>query len=135
MQALPAGAFLVRSPPKFVDFPGSTVGWRDAPRRAPPRRSEITHAIGSFNVEDLIVEQDMVVTVSHQGYVKRLPVDTYRAQRRGGRGLRGMDTKEEDFVEHLFEALGEEDVDRLENVGVSLDVLLLLLHHRFRNQN
>ncbi|MAR46000.1 MAG: DNA gyrase subunit A, partial [Gemmatimonadaceae bacterium] len=68
------------------------------------RRSEITHAIGSFNVEDLIVEQDMVVTVSHQGYVKRLPVDTYRAQRRGGRGLRGMDTKEEDFVEHLFVA-------------------------------
>ena len=68
------------------------------------RRSEITHAIGSFNVEDLIVEQDMVVTVSHQGYVKRLPVDTYRAQRRGGRGLRGMNTKEEDFVEHLFVA-------------------------------
>jgi DNA gyrase subunit A len=68
------------------------------------RRSEITHAIGSFNVEDLIVEQDMVVTVSHGGYVKRLPVDTYRAQRRGGRGLRGMDTKEEDFVEHLFVA-------------------------------
>jgi len=68
------------------------------------RRSEITHALGSFNVEDLIVEQDMVVTVSHQGYVKRLPVDTYRAQRRGGRGLRGMDTKEEDFVEHLFVA-------------------------------
>ena len=68
------------------------------------RRSEIIHAIGSFNVEDLIVEQDMVVTVSHQGYVKRLPVDTYRAQRRGGRGLRGMNTKEEDFVEHLFVA-------------------------------
>ena len=46
----------------------------------------------------------MVVTVSHGGYVKRLPVDTYRAQRRGGRGLRGMDTKEEDWVEHLFVA-------------------------------
>jgi DNA gyrase subunit A len=68
------------------------------------RRTEITHAIGQFNVEDLIVEEDMVVTVSHQGYVKRLPVDTYRAQRRGGRGLRGMDTKEEDWVEHLFVA-------------------------------
>jgi DNA gyrase subunit A len=68
------------------------------------RRTEITHAIGTFNVEDLIVEEDMVVTVSHQGYVKRLPVDTYRAQRRGGRGLRGMDTKEEDWVEHLFVA-------------------------------
>ena len=68
------------------------------------RKSEIIHAIGAFNVEDLIVEEDMVVTVSHQGYVKRLPVHTYRAQRRGGRGLRGMDTKAEDWVEHLFVA-------------------------------
>ena len=68
------------------------------------RRTEITAAIGSFDVEDLIVEEDMVVTVSHQGYVKRLPVSTYRAQRRGGRGLRGMDTKEADWVEHMFVA-------------------------------
>jgi DNA gyrase subunit A len=68
------------------------------------RRTEITRAIGSFDVEDLIAEEDMVITVSHQGYVKRLPVDTYRAQRRGGRGLRGMETKEEDWVEHLFVA-------------------------------
>jgi DNA gyrase subunit A len=68
------------------------------------RRTEITAAVGSFDVEDLIVEEDMVVTLSHQGYVKRLPVDTYRAQRRGGRGLRGMDTKEEDWVERLFVA-------------------------------
>jgi len=68
------------------------------------RRTEIIGAVGSFEVEDLIVEEDMVVTLSHQGYVKRLPVGTYRAQRRGGRGLRGMDTKEEDWVEHLFVA-------------------------------
>jgi DNA gyrase subunit A len=68
------------------------------------RRTQITEAVGSFNVEDLIAEEDMVITVSHQGYVKRLPVDTYRAQRRGGRGLRGMETKEEDWVEHLFVA-------------------------------
>jgi DNA gyrase subunit A len=68
------------------------------------RRTEITGAVGSFDVEDLIVEQDMVVTVSHQGYIKRLPVDTYRAQRRGGRGLRGMETKDEDWVEHMFVA-------------------------------
>jgi DNA gyrase subunit A len=68
------------------------------------RRTEITGAVGSFDMEDLIVEEDMVITVSHQGYVKRLPVDTYRAQRRGGRGLRGMDTKDEDWVEHLFVA-------------------------------
>jgi len=68
------------------------------------RRTEIIGSVGSFDVEDLIVEEDMVVTVSHQGYVKRLPTGTYRAQRRGGRGLRGMDTKEEDWVEHLFVA-------------------------------
>jgi DNA gyrase subunit A len=68
------------------------------------RRTEITGAVGSFDVEDLIVEERVVVTVSHQGYVKRQPVDTYRAQRRGGRGLRGVETKEEDWVEHLFVA-------------------------------
>ena len=68
------------------------------------RRTQITDAVGSFNVEDLIAEEDMVITVSHQGYVKRLALDTYRAQRRGGRGLRGMDTKDEDWVEHLFVA-------------------------------
>jgi len=68
------------------------------------RRTEITGSVGSFDVEDLIVEENMVVTVSHQGYIKRLPVDTYRAQRRGGRGLRGMETKEEDWVEHMFVA-------------------------------
>ncbi len=68
------------------------------------RRTEIIGSVGSFDVEDLIVEEDMVVTISHSGYVKRLPVGTYRAQRRGGRGLRGMDTKEEDWVEHLFVA-------------------------------
>ena len=73
-----------------------------AKRYGDDRRTEITAAVGSFNVEDLIVEEDMVVTLSHQGYVKRLPVDTYRAQRRGGRGLRGMDTKEEDWVEGMF---------------------------------
>ena len=68
------------------------------------RRTEIVGAVGSFDVEDLIVEEDMVVTLSHQGYIKRLPMDTYRAQRRGGRGLRGMETKEEDWVERLFVA-------------------------------
>ena len=68
------------------------------------RRTEITAAVGSFDVEDLIVEEDMVITVSRQGYVKRLSLDTYRAQRRGGRGLRGMGTKDEDWVEHLFVA-------------------------------
>ncbi|MDT8370013.1 MAG: DNA gyrase subunit A [Longimicrobiales bacterium] len=69
------------------------------------RRTEITD-IGArdFNMEDLIPDDDMVITVTREGYVKRIAVDTYRAQRRGGRGLRGMTTKEEDWVEHLFVA-------------------------------
>ena len=66
------------------------------------RRTEITTAIGSFDVEDLIVEEDMVVTVSHTGYIKRNPLTQYRAQRRGGKGVKGMQAKDEDFVESLF---------------------------------
>ncbi len=66
------------------------------------RRTEIVADEGEFSVEDLIAEEDMVVTVSHQGYIKRIAVSTYRRQRRGGRGLNGMHTKEEDWVEHLF---------------------------------
>ena len=66
------------------------------------RRSEIRGSISSFDVEDLIADEEVVLTMSRQGYVKRIPIDTYRAQRRGGRGLQGMETKEEDWVEHLF---------------------------------
>ena len=69
---------------------------------ADPRRTQITLGSSKFDVEDLIAEEDIVVTLTHQGYVKRLPVNTYRSQRRGGRGITGMNTKEEDFVEHLF---------------------------------
>jgi DNA gyrase subunit A len=68
------------------------------------RRSEITGAVEVLATEDLIVEEDMVVTVSHAGYVKRTPVTQYRAQRRGGKGIAGMGTREEDFVERLFVA-------------------------------
>ncbi len=68
------------------------------------RRTEITGAVEGLSTEDLIVEEDMVVTVSHQGYVKRNPITQYRAQRRGGKGLKGMNTKEEDFVSSLFVA-------------------------------
>ena len=68
------------------------------------RRTEITGAVESFTTEDLIVEEDMVVTMSHLGYAKRNAVAQYRAQRRGGKGVTGMDTREEDFVEHLFVA-------------------------------
>jgi DNA gyrase subunit A len=67
-----------------------------------PRRTEIVAELGDFTVEDLIAEEDMVITISHEGYIKRIPVSTYRRQRRGGRGLAGMGTKEADWVEHLF---------------------------------
>ena len=68
------------------------------------RRTEITGDVSAFNMENLIAQEDVVVTVSHEGYIKRLPVDTYRAQGRGGRGIKGTESKEGDFVEHLFVA-------------------------------
>jgi len=67
-----------------------------------PRRSEITIGEEAIEDEDLIPREEVVVTISHTGYIKRLPVTTYRSQKRGGRGIVGMDTKEHDFVEHLF---------------------------------
>lgn len=68
------------------------------------RRTVITSDVSKMDMEDLIAEEDIVITLTHQGYIKRLPVDTYRSQRRGGKGVTGMGTKEEDFVEHLFVA-------------------------------
>jgi len=66
------------------------------------RRTEIIEEAQDIQLEDLIVEEDMVVTISHSGYIKRNAISLYRSQRRGGRGKTGMTTKEEDFVEHLF---------------------------------
>jgi DNA gyrase subunit A len=66
------------------------------------RRTEIIEEVQEIKLEDLIVEEDMVVTISHTGYIKRNAISLYRSQRRGGRGKMGMTTKEEDFVEHLF---------------------------------
>jgi DNA gyrase subunit A len=66
------------------------------------RRTEIQATTGEISIEDLIQEEDMVVTISHSGYIKRNPISLYRAQRRGGRGKTGMTTREEDFVEDLF---------------------------------
>jgi DNA gyrase subunit A len=66
------------------------------------RRSEITGDEDEFTVEDLIAEEDMVVTISHSGYIKRTSVSTYKRQRRGGKGLNGQNLKDEDFIEHLF---------------------------------
>jgi DNA gyrase subunit A len=66
------------------------------------RRTEITSDEGEFTIEDLIAEEEMVVTISHSGYIKRTSVSTYKRQRRGGRGNNGATLKEEDFIEHLF---------------------------------
>ncbi|HET9715374.1 MAG TPA: DNA gyrase subunit A [Pseudolabrys sp.] len=71
---------------------------------ATPRRTVIAEATGQVDEEDLITREDMVVTVSHQGYIKRVPLSTYRAQRRGGKGRGGMQVREEDFVSRLFVA-------------------------------
>jgi DNA gyrase subunit A len=71
---------------------------------ASPRRTEIGESDADFDDEDLIQREDMVVTVSHAGYIKRVPLSTYRAQRRGGKGRSGMQTRDEDFVARLFVA-------------------------------
>ncbi len=69
---------------------------------ATPRRSEIMEAVGDFAIEELIPQEQVVVTISHDGYIKRTDTESYRKQGRGGRGVKGSDTKEGDFIEHLF---------------------------------
>lgn len=66
------------------------------------RRSEIVAPVGGFKMEDLIAEENVIVTMSHAGYIKRTPVESYRAQGRGGKGVRGSDNTDDDFLEHLF---------------------------------
>ena len=66
------------------------------------RRTRITEDISKLNMEDLIAEEDVVITLTHNNYIKRMPLDTYRNQKRGGRGVTGMGTKEEDFVENML---------------------------------
>ena len=68
------------------------------------RRTEIIPFSGELSIEDMIADEDMIVTITHNGYIKRLPVDTWKTQRRGGKGMKGAKTKEDDFVEHLFTA-------------------------------
>jgi len=69
-----------------------------------PRRTEIIESTRALTIEDMIVEEDMVVTISNSGYIKRNPITLYQSQRRGGRGVTGMGMKDEDFVSHLFVA-------------------------------
>src|SRR5580700_8447132 len=71
-------------------------------RFADERRTEITHSEDEIDIEDLIADQQMVITITRTGYIKSLPLATYRQQQRGGRGVTGMDMKDGDFIEHLF---------------------------------
>ena len=68
------------------------------------RKTEIIPISGDLTIEDMIADEDMVVTISHNGYIKRLPVATWKTQNRGGKGMKGANTKQDDFVEHLFVA-------------------------------
>ncbi|MCK4359491.1 MAG: DNA gyrase subunit A [Candidatus Cloacimonetes bacterium] len=69
---------------------------------ADPRRTQIIESLDELNIEDLIADEDMVVTISHDGYIKRQPISTYQRQKRGGKGLSGVSLKEEDFITNLF---------------------------------
>ncbi len=73
-----------------------------AERFGDERRTEITHSEDEIDIEDLIADQQMVITITNTGYIKSLPLATYRQQQRGGRGVTGMDMKDGDFIEHLF---------------------------------
>ena len=73
-------------------------------RYSDERRSEIIPISGDLSIEDIIADEEMVVTITHNGYIKRLPTATWKTQRRGGRGMKGAHTKEDDFIEHLFTA-------------------------------
>ena len=74
------------------------------------RRTEITGEVKEFEIEDLIADEEMVVTLSHSGYIKRLPMDTYRKQHRGGVGIRGAAAKDGDFLEHIFVATAHQNI-------------------------
>ncbi|MEP7219884.1 MAG: DNA gyrase subunit A, partial [Bacteroidota bacterium] len=69
---------------------------------ADPRRTDIIYDYRDFTIEELIAQEDMVVTISHNGFIKRFPVSGYRRQHRGGKGVNGMQTREDDFIEHVF---------------------------------
>lgn len=77
---------------------------------ADPRRTEITAATDDMDIEDLIADEPCIITITHGGYIKRVPIDTYRAQRRGGKGVAGMMTKDDDYVEHLFMATTHDSI-------------------------
>ncbi|MBN2096854.1 MAG: DNA gyrase subunit A [Candidatus Omnitrophica bacterium] len=81
------------------------------------RRTQVVGEIEELEIEDLIAEEDVIITISHSGYIKRLPVSAYRKQHRGGRGVTAMETREEDFIEHLFIASTHEYILFFTNRG------------------
>jgi DNA gyrase subunit A len=85
--------------------------------RSDDRRTEIVAAEGELELEDLIAEEDMVIAITRSGYIKRLPVTTYREQKRGGIGVMGMELKDEDYIEHLFVASTHDYILFFTNVG------------------
>ncbi len=82
-----------------------------------PRRTQILEETAEISFEDMVADEEMVVTISHGGYIKRSPLTVYRAQRRGGKGMTGMATKEEDYVEHLFVATTHSYILLFTNLG------------------
>ena len=84
---------------------------------ADPRRSEITYDYSDLDIEDLIEEEDVIITATHNGYIKRMPVDEYKAQRRGGVGVSAHKTKEEDFVEDVMATSTHDNILFFSNTG------------------
>ena len=82
-----------------------------------PRRTEILEEAAEISFEDMVADEEMVITITHTGYIKRSPLTVYRAQRRGGKGMTGMATKEEDYVEHLFVASTHSYILLFTNLG------------------
>ncbi|MGI6365735.1 MAG: DNA gyrase subunit A [Bacillota bacterium] len=81
------------------------------------RRTRIVNRDGELEIEDLIADEDVVITITHQGYIKRIPVNTYRSQNRGGRGITALNRREDDFVEHLFITSTHKNILFLTNLG------------------
>lgn len=82
-----------------------------------PRKTDIIDATGEVDIEDMIADEDMIITMSHEGYIKRCPSHVYKAQGRGGRGIKGMESKDNDFVESLFVASAHSYIMFFTNIG------------------
>ncbi len=93
------------------------------------RKTEIIDKEADINIEDMIIKEDMVVTVTHNGYIKRNPISLYRSQRRGGKGVTGITTKQEDFVEHLFVLVVELDHEQGQLLAVLPSLLFQIPIH------